>query len=144
MGQVILKNSPSNLSEFENKMSLDAIGIVSGNVKLSLKFYELLGVQLKETGGPDHWEGLTPSGVRIMLDSVSLMKRINPYWKEPVGSGVILCFKQESAEQVDELFLEVIEAGFKPIKAPWDAFWGQRYASVQDPDGNQIDIFAPL
>ena len=29
-------------------------------------------------------------------------------------------------------------------KEPWDAFWGQRYASVKDPDGNQIDLFAPL
>ena len=125
-------------------MSLDAVGIVSENIQLSLKFYELLGVHLQEKGGPDHWEGSTPSGVRLMLDSLDLIKRISPDWKEPVGSGVILCFKQDSSEQVDELFLTVIEAGFKPIKAPWDAFWGQRYASVQDPDGNQIDIFAPL
>ncbi|MCZ6462364.1 MAG: glyoxalase, partial [Actinobacteria bacterium] len=25
-----------------------------------------------------------------------------------------------------------------------DAFWGQRYATVLDPDGNAIDLFAPL
>lgn len=25
---------------------------------------------------------------------------------------------------------------------PWDAFWGQRYATVKDPDAYQIDIFA--
>ena len=125
-------------------MSLDAVGIVSGNMKMSVHFYELLGVQLQESGGPDHLEGTTPSGVRIMLDSAELMKKINPDWKEPQGSGVILCFKQASAEAVDELFIRVIEAGFKPVKAPWNAFWGQRYASVQDPDGNQIDLFAPL
>lgn len=27
---------------------------------------------------------------------------------------------------------------------PSDAFWGQRYATVHDPDGNPIDLFAPL
>ena len=69
-------------------MSLDAIGIVSGNIKLSLKFYQLLGVHFKEMGGPDHWEGSTPSGVRLMLDSIDLIKKISPDWKEPVGSGI--------------------------------------------------------
>jgi len=54
-------------------MSLDAIGIVSKNIEDSVKFYEILGVSLKETGGPDHLEGTTPSGVRIMLDSADLM-----------------------------------------------------------------------
>jgi hypothetical protein len=27
---------------------------------------------------------------------------------------------------------------------PWDAFCGQRYAEVEDPDGNVVDLFAPL
>ena len=27
---------------------------------------------------------------------------------------------------------------------PWDAFWGQRYAIVTDPDGNHVELFAPL
>jgi uncharacterized glyoxalase superfamily protein PhnB len=29
-------------------------------------------------------------------------------------------------------------------KEPWDAFWGQRYAVVADPDGNHVDLYAPL
>ena len=125
-------------------MSLDAIGIVSKNIEGSIKFYEILGVSLKQTGGPDHYEGITPSGVRIMLDSVELMKKLNPDWKEPVGSGVILCFKQDSPQSVDAVFEKVTEAGFQSVKEPWDAFWDQRYSSVLDPDGNQIDIFASL
>jgi len=125
-------------------MSLDAIGIISKNIQESIKFYDILGVHLKEEGGTDHLEGSTPSGVRIMVDSIDLIKKINPEWKEPVGCGVVLCFKQESPKEVDELFKKVTEAGSKSIKEPWDAFWGQRYSSVQDPDGNQIDIFATL
>ena len=125
-------------------MSLDAIGIVCKDLKKSIRFYEILGVDLKEAGGPDHLEGVTPSGVRIMLDSAELVKKINPDWKEAVGCGVILCFKQASPKEVDALFTQVEASGFKSVKAPWDAFWGQRYSSVQDPDGNQIDLFAAL
>ena len=125
-------------------MSLDAIGIVSGDIQKSISFYEALGVSLVETGGPDHYEGVTTGGIRLMLDSVDLMKKINPDWKTPIGSGIILCFKQESPEKVNELYKKIVSAGFESVKDPWDAFWGQRYASVKDPDGNQIDLFAAL
>ncbi len=125
-------------------MSLDAIGIVSKDIEQSIKFYGLLGVDLKQEGGPDHYEGTTPSGVRLMLDSAELIKQINPDWQDPQGSGVILCFKQQSAQDVNTLYTNIIQAGYTSVKEPWDAFWGQRYSSVKDPDGNQIDIFAPL
>ena len=125
-------------------MGLDAIGIVSKNISKSVQFYSLLGVELKEVGGQDHFEGTTDSGVRIMLDSLKLTKKINPNWIEPSGSGVVLCFKQRTSEEVNALFLKIVEAGFHAVRSPWDAFWGQRYSSVKDPDGNQIDILAPL
>lgn len=35
-------------------------------------------------------------------------------------------------------------AGFHSHVAPFDAPWGQRYATVLDPDGNHVDLFAPL
>lgn len=124
-------------------MGLDAIGIVSKNLKESIRFYEILGVCFSEVG-KDHWEAVTTQGVRIMLDSVDLMKKINPQWEEPKRSGMVLCFKQDSPEKVNKLYSRITEAGFSSMKPPWDAFWGQRYASVLDPDDNQIDIFSPL
>ena len=125
-------------------MSLDAIGIVSQDIEKSKAFYALLGLELQQEGGPDHFEATTARGVRIMVDSAKLIKEINPDWVDPVGSGVILCFKQDTPDAVNVLYNLIIEMGHKSVKEPWDAFWGQRYASVQDPDGNQIDIFAPL
>ena len=35
-------------------------------------------------------------------------------------------------------------AGYDGHKEPWDAFWGQRYAQLRDPDGNDVSLFAPL
>ena len=124
--------------------SLDAVGIISKNLKESAKFYMLLGMELKQVGGPDHLEATMPAGVRLMVDSEDLIKKLNPDWQRPTGSGIVLCFKQNSPADVDRKYEEIISSGFATIKEPWDAFWGQRYASVYDPDGNQVDIFANI
>jgi uncharacterized glyoxalase superfamily protein PhnB len=40
--------------------------------------------------------------------------------------------------------VRVTQAGFRSKKEPWDAFWGQRYAQVIDPDDNVVDLFAQI
>ncbi len=123
-------------------MSFDAIGIVSANCERAIHFYKLLGVELVRAGENEHFEAKTSSGVRLMLDSVALVQKFEPDFVKVRGTGVSLCFKQESREKVDDVYAAITKAGFEGKKAPWDAFWGQRYACVLDPDGNQIDLFA--
>ncbi|MGE0000366.1 MAG: VOC family protein, partial [Ilumatobacteraceae bacterium] len=41
-------------------------------------------------------------------------------------------------------YAAMTSAGFDGHLEPWDAFWGQRYATLRDPDGNGVDLFAPL
>ena len=125
-------------------MSLDAIGIVAADAARSVAFYALLGIELVKHGDGDHYDATTPSGVRVMLDTVELIKSFDPEYVKPNGSGVVMCFKQASPTEVDALFAKITAAGFAAKKAPWDAFWGMRYACVIDPDGNQIDLFASL
>jgi uncharacterized glyoxalase superfamily protein PhnB len=126
-------------------MSLQAIGIVSADLKKSVKFYKILGVNLKPVMVSTHLEGTTPGGIDIMVDDLKSIKQIYPKWKKPKGpSGVVLCFKQKSPAEVDKVHAKLLKAGFKSLNAPWDAFWGQRYANVSDPDGNQIDLYATL
>ncbi|MCW5937178.1 MAG: VOC family protein [Fimbriimonadaceae bacterium] len=121
---------------------LDAIGIVVKDMAESVRFYRLLGVAFPEPA-EDHLEATMPNGLRIMLDSVEMVKSFKP-WVEPVGNRMNLAFLCEDAEEVDRLYRKVTEAGFTGDKEPWDAFWGQRYAQVADPDGNVVDLFAPL
>ena len=45
---------------------------------------------------------------------------------------------------MDEIYARVVAAGFTGEKEPWDAFWGQRYAQLADPDGVPVDLFAAL
>ncbi|MGZ3788979.1 MAG: VOC family protein [Bacteriovorax sp.] len=126
-------------------MKLEAIGIVAKNVSESIQFYRLLGLDFPELkDGEDHIEAQTPSGLRIMLDSEDLMKKLKPDWVRPVGQSMTLAFRCDSAKQVDETYKKIVASGHKGSTEPWDAFWGQRYASVLDPDGNAVDLFAPL
>lgn len=92
-------------------MNLDAIGIVSKDLEASVKFYGILGVTFQEAGGPDHFEAVTASGVRLMLDSVDLAKKLNPSWQAQSGSGVVLCFKQENPQHVDKIHLNMVKSG---------------------------------
>jgi uncharacterized glyoxalase superfamily protein PhnB len=50
----------------------------------------------------------------------------------------------DTPAEIDAVASKVKAAGFTVIKEPWDAFWGQRYAVVADPDGYQIDLYSPL
>ena len=86
----------------------------------------------------------TPGGVRLAWDTVDLMRSIHGHWAEATGHALVLAFKCESPSEVDALYERVTGAGYRGHKPPWDAFWGQRYAIVIDPDGNLVDLFAGL
>ena len=53
-------------------------------------------------------------------------------------------FALPDAAAVDAAYAQLVEAGHRSELAPFDAFWGQRYATVLDPDGTGVDLFAPL
>ena len=125
-------------------MSLQAIGIVSEDLQKAVRFYKLLGVELKEAGGADHYDATLPNGMKLMVDTVGLIQSFEPGFKKVRGTGLTLCFNPGSAAKVNALYQTIVDAGFASVKEPWDAFWGQRYACVQDPDGNQIDLFCAL
>ena len=54
-----------------------------------------------------------------------------------------LNFALPSRKAVDEMYAELTSAGYAGHLAPIDAFWGQRFAIVDDPDGNIIGLQSP-
>ena len=47
-------------------------------------------------------------------------------------------------EDVDDLYAELTSAGYVGQQAPYDAFWGARYAIVEDPSGNSVGLMSPI
>ena len=122
---------------------LAAIGIVTKDMKESVRFYRLLGIDVPEPSG-DHLDVTLPSGLALMWDTLELIKQLDPDWTEPKGHPIGLAFECSSPGDVDATHARVVRAGFRSKKDPWDAFWGQRYAQVIDPDDNVVDLFAQI
>ena len=125
-------------------MKLDAITVTSRNLSTSAKFYSLLGFRFPEFA-PDekHLEPITAEGeVRLMIDERELMKSITGHEPTPPNHSSF-AIKCGGPAEVDAAVAGIRDAGFTVVKEPWDAFWGQRYAIVADPDGYMVDLFAP-
>jgi len=123
---------------------LAAIGIVTSDVAESVRFYRLLGLEIPDPGDSPHHAVELPGGIQLMWDTAELIRQLYPDREEPRGQRTALAFECASPADVDETYARVVAAGFTGEKEPYDAFWGQRYANVADPDGNVVDLFAAL
>lgn len=125
--------------------TLSAIGVVVEDMDRSLGFYRRLGLAAAEGAGAPHAEIPLPGGLRLMIDTREEIQKFDPAWSAPQGSArIALAFDCATPAAVDETYRQLVAAGATPHLEPWDAFWGQRYASVRDPDGNGVDLFSAL
>ena len=123
---------------------LNAIGIAVSDLQRSLQFYRLLGLDLPDDAGEDHVEATMANGTRLMFDTEEVIRSFLPEWTRADGNQAALAFECASPAEVDEIYARVVAAGFEGEKEPWDAFWGQRYALLGDPDGVRINLYAAL
>jgi catechol 2,3-dioxygenase-like lactoylglutathione lyase family enzyme len=123
---------------------LNAIGIVVSDMERSIRFYRLLGLDVPESPDEGHLNTDLPNGFRLMFDTEEVMRSFRPEWTRETGNQVALALECASPAEVDETYRRVVDAGFHGDKEPWDAFWGYRYAQLQDPDGVGVDLYASL
>jgi 5-hydroxyisourate hydrolase-like protein (transthyretin family) len=128
---------------------LDGDAMRAGEYELTFHvadYFRGLGLDLPpEADTEPHVEAVLPGGFKIAFDAASTITQFNPAWTPPVGgpSGA-LAFRCDTPAEVDEVYKSLVDAGYQGHLEPWDALWGQRYASLHDPDGNGVDIYAPL
>jgi catechol 2,3-dioxygenase-like lactoylglutathione lyase family enzyme len=127
---------------------LDAIGLVVADLEAAIDFYRRLGLDFGDPADPEghgHAEAGLAGGIRLMLDSLKSVHEFDPTYEAASGEPrASLAFRCTSPAAVDEMYATLLDAGARSHKEPWDAFWGQRYAQVRDPDGNGIDLYAPI
>ncbi len=125
---------------------LDAFGFVADDMARTLACYRLLGLDIPAAADEEgHVEVALPSGLRLMWDTVEVVRSFSPDWTPPTGGHrVALAWRCATPADVDAAYARLTAARLHSHVAPWDAFWGQRYAVVLDPDGTPIDLYAPL
>ena len=127
---------------------LDAIGLVVADLGVAVAFYRLLGLDFGDqvdTESHGHAEAGLGGGFRLLLDTIEGIQAFDPKFRPATGDPrASLAFRCSSASEVDETYATLVRSGAAGHKEPWDAFWGQRYAQLRDPDGNGVDLFADL
>lgn len=124
---------------------LDLIGLVASDLPRTLAFYRALGLDLPPSADDEpHVEVTLPGGLRLAWDTVDVIRSFDPGWTPPSTGGhrAALAFRCADGAEVDAVYARMVDAGFAGHLAPWDAFWGQRYAVLHDPDGTAVDLFA--
>ncbi|MGH3241275.1 MAG: VOC family protein [Spirillospora sp.] len=126
---------------------LNVIDIIVSDIQPAIAFYAKLGVDFTvDEKYPDHADCDLPNGLHLMLDTEKFRGSTQTAgWKRPTGDPrSFLAFEFPDPDAVNAKYAELIGAGYSGVQEPWDAFWGMRYATVLDPDGNGVDLYCPL
>lgn len=125
-------------------MKLNAVGVTSSDLAQTKSFYNLLGFVFPPSEHEGHIETeITSTSAKLMIDKKSVVKDIIGEDPKP-GNHSMFAVEYDSSDEVNNVAQALKDAGFTVVKEPWDAFWGQRYSVVEDPDGYRVDLYASL
>lgn len=145
---IAAKSAPQAHETSHAVPALTQLNIVAQDFDATIEFYRRLGVDVAEAPrSPDgirHAKAKLPDGFLLELDNQVLARTYNAAWRRPAGSSRMLAgFTLPTRAAVDQRYAELIAAGYAGRQPPYDAFWGQRYAIVADPEGNDIGLMSP-
>ena len=130
----------------QRRAVFDQLHIVVRDMAAAVDFYGRLGVEIPDTQ-PEwqthHRTAETAGDVEIDLDSSAFTTQWMAGWP-PAQTGVVLDFRVADRGDVDVLYEELTAAGYAGLQPPYDAFWGARYAHVEDPSGNAVGLMSQV
>jgi catechol 2,3-dioxygenase-like lactoylglutathione lyase family enzyme len=136
-----------------SRVILDQINIVSGNAEAAAAFYRRLGVDIPPDGvwrtasGIHHVTGAPKSEpMAFDIDRAAFAQRWNAGWagRGDLAGRVVIGFSVAARPDVDAIYAEMTAAGHRGLQPPVDAFWGARYAIIEDPDGIAVGLMSPI
>lgn len=130
----------------------DLVDLVVRDMDATLAFYRRLGLDIPESSVwrtasvGHHVDVHFPGGLGLHFDSEPLAQAFDAGWPKDAGKGTkaIIGFSVATRDAVDERYADLVAAGYAGRQAPYDAFWGARYAVVEDPDGNHVGLMSPI
>jgi catechol 2,3-dioxygenase-like lactoylglutathione lyase family enzyme len=126
--------------------TFNAFGLVVAEMATTLAFYRELGLDIPaEADAAPHAEVALGGGLRLLFDTHETIRSFDPDFAPSTSGGQFgVAFSCDGPADVDGTYDRMVAAGHRGHKKPWDAFWGQRYAVLLDPDGNHVDLYAAL
>jgi catechol 2,3-dioxygenase-like lactoylglutathione lyase family enzyme len=138
LGQVHYGAMPESSGPAFSQLSL-----VVSDMSAALAFYRRLGLSPDATPGGVHASAKLPGGMLLEWDTAEFAAVWDSGSRGATGGSALLGFAVPSREAVDDLYGELTAAGYRGRQRPYDAFWGVRYAIVDDPDGNGVGLMSP-
>ena len=134
-----------------NPPKLDSITVITSDMDRSLEFYRMLGVDVP-TGGVwrtdsgAHHASAKMEGADLDFDSAVFAPLFNQGWagRDDLAGRTIVGLRVTSRDDVDARYATLVAAGYRGLQPPYDAFWGSRYAVVEDPDGLAVGLMSPV
>jgi len=123
------------------------LNLVARDIEASVAFYRALGLPIEGQPGDPHRSLQLPNGVSLEWDGADSVGLWDSGWKGSGGDGrgrVLVGFDLASPADVDDKYAELTAAGYVGHQPPYDAFWGARYAIVEDPDGTCVGLMSPI
>jgi len=123
---------------------LSQLNLTVRDMDAAVAFYRRLGLPVTVHAGAYHAEATLPNGALIEWDTTEFIPQWDAGWSGGTGGSTVLGFTLPTREAVDEVYTDLTGVGYQGHQQPYDAFWGARYAIVDDPDGNPVGLMSPI
>ena len=135
----------------DSGLRFGGLHLICDDIDATLAFYRLLGVAVPDEavwrgrgGVAHHVHGARIGEGALEMASPVLAAEFHAgYRTAPAPGAAVIGFDVATRSAVDDLHDRLVAAGHPSRQAPYDAFWGARYAIVADPDGRDVGLMSP-
>jgi catechol 2,3-dioxygenase-like lactoylglutathione lyase family enzyme len=120
------------------------LNLVVRDMGATLAFYRRLGVPVEAEPGGAHAAATLASGFVLEWDTAEFAALWDSGSPGSLPGSTVIGFAVPTRQAVDDVYADLTGAGHRGRQRPYDAFWGSRYAIVEDPDGNPIGLMSPM
>ena len=128
----------------QDRPTFNQLNVIVRDMDATVAFYRRLGLEIDAEPGAIHVAVTMPNGMLLEFDSITFVPQWDGGGNGSTGGSTVLGFRIASSDGVDALYADLIAAGYRGHQQPYDAFWGARYAIVDDPDGNGVGLMSPV
>lgn len=120
------------------------LNLVVRDMDATVAFYRRLGLAIEAEPGAQHVAVTMPNGMLVEFDSTDFVPQWDAGWLGSTGGSTVFGFGVPTRDAVDRVYADLTGVGYRAHQPPYDAFWGARYAMVEDPDGNAVGVMSPI